>query len=114
MNPMLGDWRPIAIIAIVLLLLVPRGPYLTVVLLALGAWLALRTGLAAWRGAGRRGGPKVTYWRGRRIEIDRPERTSGRLAPVGPTLVAVLCLALGLWLAYAALLMFARLVAGAG
>lgn len=112
MKTMNIDWRPLVLVALALLFLAPRGPYLPVALLALGAWLAVRVGLAAWRRAeGQAAGTKVTYWRGRRIEMPRPGGTP-RPRVVGQRLLAALCLALGVWLGAAALLAVARLVAG--
>ena len=106
---MTNDWRPIALLVLLLLFIGPRSPQLAVLLLGLGAWMAIRAGLAAWRaGGGLGGGTKVTYWRGRRIEL--PQSGGGRRATT-QTLVAVLWLVLGAWMAYTVLLTFARLAA---
>ena len=113
MKTMNLDWRPLALVALALLFLAPRGPYLPVALLALGAWLAVWVGLAAWRSAeGQAAGTKVTYWRGRRIEMPRTGGGSPRLRVAGQRLLAALCLALGVWLGAAAVLTVARLIAG--
>ena len=111
MNSPNGDWRwPLAIV-LVLLFLTPRNSGLSILLLALGAALALGVGLAPWRGSeGALGGPKVTYWRGRRIEMPQSSRGRLRSLPPAQLLVSLVCLTLGLWLAYTALLATARLL----
>ena len=111
MNSLNGDWRwPLAIV-LVLLFLTPRNAGLSVLLLALGAALAIGVGLAPWRGgAGGFGGTKVTYWRGRRIEMPQSSRQRLRSLPPAQLLLSLASLTLGLWLAYTALLTAGRLL----
>ena len=111
MNSLNGDWRwPLAIV-LVLLFLTPRNSGLSIVLLTLGAALAIGIGLAPWRGSeGAFSGPKVTYWRGRRIEIPQSSRQRLRSLPPARMLLSLASLALGLWLAYTAFLALIRLL----
>jgi hypothetical protein len=104
------DRRWLLVLVVVLLVLNPGG-YVGVVLLAIGAGWALQAGLAPWRiGLGARfGGTKVTYWRGQRIETKQAPSQRLRMLPITQLLVSVLYLALGVGMAYGALLLFARL-----
>jgi hypothetical protein len=73
MNTLTTSWRPIAIVVIIALLLSWRlvpAPLLALGLAGGGAYLLYR----GWQGWTGRGGGRVTYWRGRRIELDSPAR----------------------------------------
>jgi hypothetical protein len=73
MNSLTTSWRPIAIIVVIALLLSWRLVPVSLLALALaggGAYLLYR----GWQGWTGRGGGRVTYWRGRRVELDSPAR----------------------------------------
>jgi Na+-transporting NADH:ubiquinone oxidoreductase subunit NqrB len=104
------DGRWIALIFLILFLLFP-SPHTSIVLLAIGAAWAIQAGIAPWRG-GRStlGGTKVTYWRGQRIVTKQPTRARLRAVSGTQILVAIVYLALGLGMAYAAFIRFASLI----
>ncbi len=104
------DPRWIFVIFIVFLFVARNNPYVTVVILAIGAGWALQAGLSIWRDVpGPVGGAKVIYWRGQRIETPQPAWS--RIRSISPLQIAtsVLYLVLGLGAAYAALVSFLRL-----
>ena len=109
MNTLNFDWRLIAVVLVLFLVIFSRNPYTNIVVLAIGAGWAIQAGLAPWRSRGILGSSKVTYWRGQRI-VTKP-KGRGRLAvtPV-QTLVSALYVLIGAGLAYTALLIFIRLV----
>ena len=110
MNTINFDWRLIAVILVVFLVLFSRNPQTNIVVLAIGAGWALQAGLAPWRGSrGVLGSSKVTYWRGQRIVTKPKARARIAISPM-QTLVSALYLLLGLGMAYTALLIFIRLV----
>jgi Na+-transporting NADH:ubiquinone oxidoreductase subunit NqrB len=99
------DWRWIIVIILALLFfgqisLAPSAE-VSIVLLALGGYWALQAGLAPWRGRDALlGGPKVTYWRGQRIELPRSQRARFR-APAATSLIVsivYLIMSAGCWL----------------
>jgi hypothetical protein len=105
------DWRWIVMILVVLVffgivrLNIPRE--LAVLLLALGGYWAVMAGLQPWRQPGALlGSPKVTYWRGQRIELPARGSTARRArfrTPGGTALiVSVIYLGLGIGCWYAA------------
>jgi hypothetical protein len=103
------DWR--WIVALVLVLgLFQHGPLLTIVLPALGAYLAIRAGLIIWRsgtlGLGR---PKETYWRGQRIDLT-PARPADHTVPMAQRALALLAFAVGLGLTLLALSAAVRVI----
>jgi hypothetical protein len=80
-----------------------RSSLFSGVLLAVGAYLALRAGFLMWvRGPLRVGGTKETYWRGRRIDLE-PVKRVRQADPALPPAQAALYLVLGAGLAVAAL-----------
>ena len=111
MNTTNFDYRWLAIIFIILLLVFPRSPQLNIVVLGIGAGWAIQAGLAPWRGSrGVLGGTKVSYWRGQRIVTKQPARARIRSASSVQLLVSLIYLVLGLGMAYAALARFLFLV----
>lgn len=105
------DWRVIAGLLFLLLLLFSRSPQIDLVLLAIGAGWFIQSGIAPFRGRGSiLGSTKVTYWRGEKIVTRVPP--GARLRSVSPVQigVAVLYIALGLSMAYAAIQVFLGLV----
>ena len=110
MNTVNFDWRLIAVVLVLFLVLFSRNPQTNIVVLAIGAGWAIQAGLAPWRGSrGVLGSSKVTYWRGQRI-VSKPSSRSRRLSltPV-QILVSLWYLTLGLGMAYAAIAIFVRL-----
>ncbi|HEX6290441.1 MAG TPA: hypothetical protein VFZ66_14725 [Herpetosiphonaceae bacterium] len=108
MNTTNIDWRWIALIFLILLLL-SRNALTNIAVLAIGAGWAIQAGLEPWRRSGSvLGSTKVTYWRGQRIVTKQPARA--RLRSVSPlqVIVSFVYVALGLGSAYAALYWFAR------
>lgn len=105
------DWRVIASVIFIFLLLFSRSPQTDLVLLAIGGGWFIQSGLAPFRGRGNLlGSTKVTYWRGERIVTRVPPRA--RLRSVNPIQigVAVFYLTLGLSMVYAALRLFLAIV----
>jgi hypothetical protein len=95
------DWRAILVVVIILLIVFSGRPETNIVALAIGAVWAIQSGIAPWRGRGGiiGGSTKVTYWRGERYRSVSPVQV----------LVSFWYIALGLGMAYAALLTFIRL-----
>jgi hypothetical protein len=103
------DWRWIVVL-LLLLGMLQRGPLLTMVLPAVGAYLAIRAGLIIWRGGTSQfGHPKETYWRGRRIDLT-PARSPDHTVPIAQRALALLALAVGLGLAFLALSTAVRVI----
>jgi hypothetical protein len=102
-------WRWFALLLLFATLTARSLPLVSIVVLACGAVLAIRTGLGCWgRGPFVAGRPKETYWRGRRI--DSPVRpTPHRITIERPPLVAIFYFAAGGILATAAFLAVAAL-----
>jgi hypothetical protein len=100
------DWRWIVVIILALVFFgqISFAPSagVSIVLLALGGYWALQAGLAPWRGrdALLGGGPKVTYWRGQRIELPRAQRSRFRAPAMTSLLVSIvyLVMSIGCWL----------------
>ena len=110
MNTINFDWRWLAVIFVLLLVLFP-SPQTNIVVLGIGAGWAIQAGLAPWRsGRSVLGGTKVTYWRGQKIVTKQPVRARVRSVSGVQLVVSLVYLALGLGRAYAALARFARLV----
>ncbi len=110
MNTVHFDWRLIAVMLVLFLVIFSRSPQTNIVVLAIGAGWAIQAGLAPWRGSrGVLDGSKVTYWRGQRIVTKSAAR--GRRLSVTPVqiLVSLWYLLLGLGMAYAAIAIFIRL-----
>jgi hypothetical protein len=103
------DWRWIVLILLGLVFARRYSPLLMIVLLAVGAYLAISAAVAAWRGgAWLAGRPRETYWRGQRIELpSAPARRSGTLLQ---RVLAALAIVAGLGLAGLALSMVVRIV----
>lgn len=110
MNTVNFDWRLIAVVLVLFLVLFSRSAQTNIVVLAIGAGWALQAGLAPWRSTrGVLGSSKVTYWRGQRIVTKQSSRGRGpALSPV-QMLVSLLYLTLGLGMAYAAVAIFVQL-----
>lgn len=107
------DWRWIVLILVALIFFgqISFAPSagLSVIILALGAYWALRAGFEPWRGRDAiLGSRRVTYWRGQRIELRPARRARVRLAPM-PLLVSVLYLLISAGLVLAALRLALRL-----
>lgn len=89
------DWRWIAVIAVLVVLVSYRQipwPVIALVLGGGGIYL-LRTGWQTWtRYGGRPGGRRVTYWRGQRIELEREARGPRlpRWRDIGPAIIPLL------------------------
>ena len=90
MRNMSFDWRWIAVIGVVILLLTVgpgTNPLLIILFLGGGGAYVLYMGWQAWtRAGGSTSGTRVTYWRGQRIEI-KPERSKPslpKLSTIGP------------------------------
>lgn len=111
MNTINFDWRIIAAVVLLFLVIFSRNPYTNIVVLAIGAGWAIQAGIAPWRSRGVLGSSKVTYWRGQRI-VSKP-KGRGRLAltPV-QILVSALYVLIGLGLALTAVLIFIGLIPG--
>ena len=104
------DWRWVVLILLGLVFARRYSPLLMIILLLVGAYLAINAGVAAWRGgAWLAGRPRETYWRGQRIELPSPP-ARGSAALVQRALAA-LAIAAGLGLAGLALSMVVRMVA---
>jgi hypothetical protein len=83
-----------------------------IVLCAIGAYLAIRAGLAAWRGDSlASGGTKETYWRGRRIEM-MPAPNHRRSISTSQRMQAALYLVVGVSLLAVVLVTLGSVVAG--
>lgn len=107
------DWRWIALIAVVALLANARSlpwPIITFALAAAGGYLLNLAWNAYSGGGGAIGGPRVTYWRGQRIE------TGGRRPMFRPTSVSTLVPVVVYGLIGLALLLaaVARMISGLG
>lgn len=105
------DWRLIAGLIFIFLILFSRSPQTDLVLLAIGAGWFIQSGIAPFRGRGNLiNGTKVSYWRGERIVTKVPARS--RMRSVSPVQIGVslLYVALGLSMAYAAVRLFVALV----
>lgn len=104
------DWRWIIVILVALaffgqLRLAPSRE-IGIVLLALGGYWAIQAGLQPWRERGSLlGSPKVTYWRGQRLDLNpRPTRRSRwQVPPAMPLGISLFYLALGVGFVLAAL-----------
>ena len=107
---LLFDWR-----WVLLLLLGPvfarrYSPLLMIVLLFVGAYLAIRAGVAAWcGGTWLTGRPRETYWRGQRIELPSSSSRGSRL--IMQRALGALAIAAGLGLAGLGLSMVVRILA---
>lgn len=101
---MTASWRPIALLAVIALFLTWQRlplPLLALLLAGAGAYLLYR----GWQGWTGRTSGRVTYWRGRRIELE-PARAGGSWPRVsGGT---ILSLAAGAGLMLMALLMLVQ------
>ncbi|NOK63571.1 MAG: hypothetical protein GFH27_549281n438 [Chloroflexi bacterium AL-W] len=94
MRNMSFDWRWIAVIGIVILLLnVGQNPLLAILFLGGGGAYVLYMGWQAWtRAGGSTSSTRVTYWRGQRIEL-KPERSKSslpKLSNIGPAALYLL------------------------
>ncbi len=110
MNTVNFDWRLVAVLLVLFLMLFSRNPQTNIVVLAIGAGWAIQAGLAPWRGSrGVLGSSKVTYWRGQRIVTK--QRSGGRGIGLSPVQIGVslLYLTLGLGMVFAAIAIFVRL-----
>ena len=95
MNTQHIDWRWIAVLLLGAALLAQWNTLGAAMALAGAAYLVLRAGYLAWsRGPVRRRQVKETYWRGRRIDLERRDDGAWTI-PARPPLQTVLCLALG-------------------
>jgi hypothetical protein len=104
------DRRWIFVIALVFLFLLRGNPFINIVIVAIGAGWAIQAGLEPWRDvASPIGGPKVTYWRGQRIETPQPTLSRIRSVSLLQICIAVLYLVFGLGMAYATVVLFLRL-----
>jgi hypothetical protein len=103
------DWRWVVLMLLGLVFARRYSPLLMIVLLSVGAYLAISAGVAAWRGgAWSAAQPRETYWRGQRIELpSSPARRSGMLVQRA---LAALAIVAGLGLASLALSMVVRIV----
>jgi len=103
------DSRWLILILVLLFVLNARG-LAGVVLLAVGAGWAIQAGLASLRiSAPQIGGTKVTYWRGQRIETRQAPSQRVRSLPFTQLAIGVFYVVLGAGMAYAAVVLFARL-----
>jgi hypothetical protein len=103
------DWRWIAVLLLGLVFARRYSPILTIVLLLAGAYLAIRAGIAAWRGGSwAASGRRETYWRGQRIDL--PARESSGLGALIQRALAALAIAVGLGLAGFALSLIVRII----
>ena len=79
--------------------------------LALGAGWFINSGVSTLRSSGNvLGNSKVTYWRGERVVVRQPARARFRAVSATQTLVALLYIAMGAGMAYAALRVFMLIV----
>ena len=109
------DWRWIVVIVVALFffgqLRLGSSSELGMVLLALGGYWAVLAGLRPWREQGSiLGNRKVTYWRGQRIELERPRRSRFRTPVTTSLLVSFVYLAMGAGLWLGALRILLRLI----
>jgi hypothetical protein len=103
------DWRWVVLILLGLVFARRYSPLLMIVLLLVGAYLAINAGVAAWRGGARQAGrPRETYWRGQRIEL--PSAAGRRSGTLVQRALAALAIVAGLGLAALALSMVVRIV----
>lgn len=99
------DWRAVGGLVLGTFLFAPRSSLAVGLLLGGAAWLVLQAGLRTWRGGPLPGRHrKETYWRGRRINLER-QANETKTVPVRPSRLTILCLALGTGLAGIALSM---------
>ncbi len=99
MNTRHIDWRWMAVLLLGAALLAQWNTLGAAIALAGAAYLVLRAGYLAWsHGPIRRRRVRETYWRGRRIDLERRDDGAWTI-PTRPPLQTVLCLVLGTGLA---------------
>lgn len=102
------DTRWLYLVFLLLILLRPDG-LVGVVLLAIGAGWVLQAGWNMLQPVGRgTSTTKVTYWRGQRIETRQSPTQRMRAVPIVQLVIGAFYLVLGVGMAYAAIILFAR------